>query len=80
MIFAYPPGRAKMAQNDGGQAAMQRRKTKLGDNMEFNANDYEKILGENQNDKSFKTDSSDDEKEKPKPIDAGKKERRASLK
>jgi len=37
MIFAYPPGRAKMAQNDGGQAAMQRRKTKIGDGIEFNA-------------------------------------------
>jgi hypothetical protein len=48
MIFAYPPGRAQMEQNDGGQAAMKRRKTMMPDNLEFNAEDYEKIMGSNE--------------------------------
>ena len=29
MVYAYPPARANMAQNDGGKAALKRRMTKL---------------------------------------------------
>ena len=64
-----------MAQNDGGQAAMQRRKTKLGDNIEFDASDYAKIIGD---DKSFHTDS-EDEDVAPKPMSSAKAEKRESL-
>jgi len=78
MIFGYPPGRAKMAQNDGGEAAMKRRKTVVGDRSEFNAEEYSKIMGEENPDKSFCTDS-DEEVDKPK-TDPAKLAKRNELK
>ena len=44
MVYAYPPARAKMAQNDGAQAAIQRRKTVIGD-FSLNAEEEAKLLG-----------------------------------
>jgi kinesin family member 1 len=57
MVYAYPPARAKLAQNDGGAAAMKRRATKIGGDFDLDPNKAAKIL--NGNDDSFASDASE---------------------
>jgi len=52
MVYAYPPARAKLAQNDGGAAAMKRRQTKIGGELDMDPNKAAKILALNNNNSS----------------------------
>ena len=61
MVYAYPPARAKMAQNDGGAAAMKRRSTVIGKDFVFDPEKRAKILGINAamaDESSFGSDAS----------------------
>jgi len=68
MVYAYPPARSKMAQSDGGAAAMKRRKTMLNADTGVGAEMEAKLLELNKEDnKSFHTDSGDEQPAPSKP-------------